>query len=110
KSIGKQTGSAVYEYFENGVGKLPIPEISKEAQQPFITLVDEIIESKPKIKEYKALLDVAIKNDNFDREIKLKKEIEAMENRVIECENEIDAMVYALYGLSGDEIAIVEGN
>ena len=29
KSIGKQTGSGVYEYFENGVGKLPVPNIPK---------------------------------------------------------------------------------
>lgn len=110
KSIGKQTGSGVYEYFENGVGKLPIPEISQEVQKPFISKVDEILETKPKIKEYKILLEEAIENDNFDREIKLKKEIEMVENRVVECEKEIDAMVYALYGLSEDEIAIVEGN
>ena len=109
KSIGKQTGSGVYEYFENGVGKLPIPEINEEKQQPFINLINEILETKPKIKEYKILLDEAVKADNFEREIKLKKEIEAFENRVIECEKEIDKMVYELYGLSDDEIKIVEG-
>ncbi|MCL4431724.1 MAG: N-6 DNA methylase [Epsilonproteobacteria bacterium] len=86
-----------------------LPIAITDDETPFINLVDEILETKPKIKEYKALLDVAIKNDNFDREIKLKKEIEAFENRVIECENEVDAMVYALYGLNEDEIGIVEG-
>ncbi|MFZ2968240.1 MAG: hypothetical protein WA080_04200 [Sulfuricurvum sp.] len=30
------------------------------------------------------------------------------ETRVVECEKAIDAMVYALYGLSADEINIVE--
>ncbi|MGZ8547246.1 MAG: hypothetical protein ACXW33_01390, partial [Sulfuricurvum sp.] len=78
-------------------------------QDDFIVLVDEILETKPKIKEYKTLLEEAIKNDNFDREIKLKKEIEAFETRVVECEKEIDVMVYALYELSADEIGIVRG-
>lgn len=110
KSIGKQTGSGVYEYFENGIGKLPIPEIDKEKQQPFIKLVDEILESKQKTKDYKILLDEALHVNNFDREIKLKKEIEILEKQVIECEQKIDAMVYELYGLSEDEVKIVEGN
>ncbi|MGE4396489.1 MAG: Eco57I restriction-modification methylase domain-containing protein [Sulfurimonas sp.] len=110
KSIGKQTGSGVYEYFENGVGKLPIPEIDKEKQKPFIKLVDEILEAKQKIKEYKILLDEAVKTDNFDREIKLKKEVENLENLCIRNEKTIDEMVYKLYDLSEDEIRIVEGN
>ncbi|MFA6685658.1 MAG: N-6 DNA methylase, partial [Arcobacteraceae bacterium] len=108
KSIGKQTGSGVYEYFENGVGKLPVPEINKEKQQPFIKLVDEILDAKQKIKDYKTLLDEAIKNDNFDREIKLKKELETLENLCTTNEKTIDKMVYELYGLSDDEIKIVE--
>ena len=90
------------------VEQIPIPKISEE-QQPFINLVDEILETKQKIKEYKILLDEAIKNDNFDREIKLKKELETLENTTIECENEIDKMVYKLYDLTDDEITIVEG-
>lgn len=110
KSIGKQTGGGSYEYFPNGVGKLPIPEIDKVKQQPFIKLVDEILESKQKIKEYKILLDEAMKNDNFDREIKLKKELETLENICISNEKTIDEMVYKLYNLSDDEIKIVEGN
>lgn len=98
-----------YQLSYNYLKQMPIPNISIEAKQPFINLVDEILETKPKIKEYKTLLDETVKNDNFDREIKLKKEIVTMENRVIECEKEIDVMVYALYGLSEDEITIVEG-
>lgn len=104
--VGKPKGNA-REYFNEPLSKIPLKKIPFENQAHFIILVDEIIETKPKIKEYKSLLEDAIKNDNFDREIKLKKEIETMENRVIECEKEIDVMVYALYGLSEDEIAIV---
>ena len=110
KSIGKQTGSGVYEYFENGVGKLPIPKIDKVEQKPFIKLVDEILEAKQKIKDYKPLLDEAIKNNNFDREIALKKELENLENICSTNEKTIDQMVYKLYDLTPDEIKIIEGN
>jgi hypothetical protein len=80
KSIGKQTGGGVYEYFANGVGKLPIPKISQKAQQPFIEKVEKIIAAK--------------KADTSTDASAL--------------EAEIDHMVYALYGLTKEEIALVE--
>jgi hypothetical protein len=43
KSIGKQTGGGVFEYFANGVGKLPIPQISLSEQQPLIDLADRML-------------------------------------------------------------------
>ena len=42
-----------------------------------------------------------VKNDNFDREIKLKNEIENFEKIVVDSQNEIDKMVY---GLSEEDI------
>mgnify|MGYP005837125379 CR=1 FL=1 len=90
------------------VEQIPIPKIEEDKQQPFITLVDEILETKQKIKDYKILLEETIKNDNFDREIKLKKELETLENICISNEKEIDQMVYKLYDLTQDEIKIVE--
>lgn len=98
-----------FQFSNDVIKKIPIPKIEEEKQQPFIKLVDEILEAKQKIKDYKTLLDEAIKNDNFDREIKLKKELETLENLCIANEKTIDAMVYELYGLSDDEIKIVEG-
>ena len=90
------------------VEQISIPKIEEEKQQPFIKLVDEILEAKQKNKDYKILLDEAMKNDNFDREIKLKKELETLENICISNEKEIDTMVYKLYDLTEDEIRIVE--
>ena len=108
--ISSQLGSKGLRAFTVYLKEIPIPKIEEEKQQPFIKFVDEILEAKQKIKEYKILLGEAIKNDNFDREIKLKKELETLENTTIECENEIDKMVYKLYDLTDDEIKIVEGN
>jgi len=81
KSIGKQTGSGVYEYFENGVGKLPIPAATAEEQSSIITLVDKIL---------------AAKRNNPDADTSTE-------------EAEIDRLVYQLYGLTDEEVKVVEG-
>ena len=89
---------------------LPIPKISETEQQPFIKLVDEILEAKTKLKDYKKLLNDVMLENNFDREIKLKKEIENLENLITKNETTIDKMVYEVYNLSDDEIKIVEND
>lgn len=97
-----------FQFSNDVLRKIPIPKIEETAQQPFIALVDEILEAKQKIKDYKILLDEAIKNNSFDREIALKKELENLENICTTNENKIDQMVYELYDLTDDEIEIVE--
>jgi hypothetical protein len=69
-------------WFGNYFDNIPIPVISKESQQPFIDKVNEIL--------------------------LLKAEDSKTDTQVLE--QEIDAMVYELYGLSAEEIAIVEGS
>jgi adenine-specific DNA-methyltransferase len=61
--------------------KLPIPEISLEAQKPFVKLVERILEAKKKNPQ----------SDTGD------------------LEKEIERMVYQLYRLSKPEITIIEG-
>ena len=71
--------------FDVGVGKIrdfPIAKIPRGQQEPLIILVDKILEAKRT-------------DPNAD---------------VSSVENEIDNLVYALYNLTEDEIAIVEGN
>jgi type I restriction-modification system DNA methylase subunit len=107
--ISSQLGSKGLRAFTVYLKEIPIPQIEEEKQQPFIKLVDEILEAKLKIKDYKVLLEEAMKTNNFDREIKLKKELETLENICISNEKEIDNMVYKLYDLTEEEIKIVEG-
>ncbi|MGC2238636.1 MAG: TaqI-like C-terminal specificity domain-containing protein [Pyrinomonadaceae bacterium] len=64
----------------NDINNFPIKQITPEEQQPFIKLVDEILEKK-----------------------KLGQETADLENK-------IDCLVYHLYDLTDEEIAIVEGN
>ena len=78
KSIGKQTGNGIYEYFENQVSKLPIVVINKTGQKPFITKINAILKAKSM----------------------------GVDTTKLECE--IDDMVYRLYGLTYDEVITIE--
>ena len=61
--------------------QFPIPKITNEQQQPIITLVNEILEKKKE----NPVADTA------------------------ELEREIDGLVYGLYGLTEEEVKIIEG-
>jgi len=71
------------------INNLPTPNLSNTLKQPFIDLVDKILE--------------ITKDDDYLQN----KEKQA---KVKEYERQIDQMVYKLYGLTDDEIKIVEGN
>jgi type I restriction-modification system DNA methylase subunit len=91
KSIGKQTGSGVFEYFANGIGKLPIPEADARTQQEFASLVDKILELKHR--EY------AEQNPQAKKIIS--RQIDGVDAM-------IDKAAYKLYGLSPEDIEIIE--
>ena len=76
----------------NKMNTLPIKNISPTEQQPFIELVDEILEAKEKIKKYKKHFDTL----NAVDKIEITEEIEKLENIVTTNENTIDQMVYKL--------------
>ena len=67
-----------YRYKKAFFEQLPIPQISKSEQQPFIDLVDKILTAKQQAQDTSAL------------------------------ETEIDEMVYQLYDLTDEEVKIIE--
>ncbi|WP_051179083.1 Eco57I restriction-modification methylase domain-containing protein [Thermodesulfovibrio thiophilus] len=73
-------GVKVSEFKKEWVQKLPIPKISESDQKPFIDLVDKILAAKSK-------------NPDADTS---------------ELETQIDQMVYKLYGLTDEEIKVIE--
>jgi hypothetical protein len=98
RSIGKQTGGGSFEYFPNGVGKLPIPVLDlsvsadKAKHDYIVSLVDKMLELKQK--------EAAESNQ----------QLKTMITRQIEgADKAIDAAVYKLYNLTDDEIMVVEG-
>nr|HQU85614.1 TaqI-like C-terminal specificity domain-containing protein [Pyrinomonadaceae bacterium] len=79
QKISSPKAGGYFSYSSNILNRVPIKKISLEEQKPFIRLVDEILEKK-----------------------KLGQETADLENK-------IDEMVYRLYDLTEEEIAIVEG-
>ena len=79
RTLSVQLGEKAVRMFSIYVENLPIPEISENEQEPFIKLVDIILAKKEN-------------GENTDAE-----------------EKQIDMMVYNLYGLSEEEIEIIEG-
>ncbi len=71
------------------IKKLPIKEASEAKQKPFIELVDKI-------------LAITKTQDYLDNPVK--------QEKVKEYENEIDQIVYKLYGLTDKEVEIVENS
>lgn len=69
------------------IANLPIKQISKEEQKPFVDLVDQILE--------------ITKNEDY-------LEREDLQNQVKVLEKKIDDLVYDLYGLTKEEIKLVE--
>ncbi len=86
--FGKERGAG----FDIGVEKLrqfPIVQISSSDQKPFVNLVDKIIQ-------------ITI-NDNYATNDKEQKIVRGIEEQ-------IDKMVYKLYGLTSEEVKIVKDN
>ena len=93
KSIGKQTGNGSYEYFENGISKLPIPVISLDEQKPFVILTNEMMKLK---QDYHSC--------NTPTEKKL------IQKAITNTDKKINKIVYELYDLTDAEIKVIEEN
>ena len=78
--IGVERDGGYYEYKPMFIQRIPIPKIPAAAQRPYIELVERILTAKDA-------------NPSADTSA---------------LESEIDALVYALYGLTADESAAVE--
>jgi adenine-specific DNA-methyltransferase len=76
---GKRKGETL-ELYQKPLSEIPIKKISESEQQPFITLVDQILSKK---------------QSNHDADTS-------------DLEKQIDELVYQLYGLTDEEIKIIE--
>ena len=80
KNTARTTGMGLMQWEKFAVERLPIPKISPTEQRPFINLVDSILKAK----------SANPKGDTTEQEAK------------------IDQLVYKLYGLTIEEVRIVE--
>ncbi len=87
RQISSQLGNAALRAFTIYVEQLPIPKISESEQKPFIEIVDRI-------------LSLAQSEDYLENPQK--------QAKVKEYERQIDQLIYKLYGLTKEEIKIIE--
>lgn len=86
--ICNSSGMATIQWKKFALEKVPIIKLNKIQQEPFIDIVDKILE--------------ITKSENYLTSIE-------KQDAVREYEKQIDQMVYALYDLTPEEIKIVEG-
>lgn len=80
------------------------------AKQPFITLVDQILAAKKQHTPLSPLDRGEFKDADTSLPVRLPvRNTQTGSTQTGALEREIDEMVYKLYGLTEDEIAIVEG-
>jgi adenine-specific DNA-methyltransferase len=84
---GKRKGEML-ELYQVPLSEIPIKKISRTDQKLFTSMVDKIL----------VITEEEDYPDNPDKQA-----------RIVEYEHQIDRMVYELYGLTSEEIAIVEG-
>ncbi len=84
---GKRKGEML-ELYQKPLSEIPIKKISKDEQKPFIKIVDKVL--------------AISKSDDYLNNSQKQAKVKVLEQ-------EIDQMVYQLYGLTEEEIAIVEG-
>jgi len=107
KYKGKMQGNN-YQIDKTPLENLPLINPSLEIQEQIAELVQYIILKTQKSLDYQELLEKAKEENNFDREILLTKETEDLHNELIVAETKINKAIYELYGLTDEEIAIVE--
>lgn len=92
QSLAKQTGKGSYEYVENSLSRMPIPEIPLSDQTPFINITDSIIQHKKDSKDVKG------------------KDKKILNEKINNLETELNKLIYKLYGLSREDILLIESN
>ena len=97
KSIGKLKSGGIYEYFWNGVSKLPIRRINfsdpadNARHDRMVQMVEQMLSLHKQL---------ASSRTSHDKTL-IQRQIDATDRQ-------IDRLVYGLYGLTADEIGIVE--
>ena len=109
KYQGKMQGD-LYQVDKEPLMNLPIVNPTEEEQEKVAELVSSIISNTQKSSDYQELLDKAKKDNNFDREIQLTKELEQLTAELGKAESKINSIIYELYEIATTEIATIEKN
>ena len=85
---------------------LPIPQITPQNENlanEIINLVDEILKANEKIKLYEKHMPTL----SLDEKLEAKENIDALNDKIKASDEKIDKLVFELYELTSDEIALI---
>lgn len=89
-------------------GEIPIPQITPQNENlanEIINLVDEILKANEKIKLYEKHMPTL----TLDEKLEAKENIDALNDKIKASDEKIDKLVFELYELTSDEIALITG-
>lgn len=89
-------------------GEIPIPQITPQngnLANEIINLVDEILKANEKIKLYEKHMPTL----SLDEKLEAKENIDALNDKIKINDEKIDKLVFKLYELTSDEIALIMG-
>lgn len=89
-------------------GEIPIPQIASQNENlanEIINLVDEILKANEKIKLYEKHMPTL----TLDEKLEAKENIDALNDKIKASDEKIDKLVFELYELTSDEIALITG-
>ena len=89
-------------------GEIPIPQITPQNENlanEIINLVDEILKANEKIKLYEKHMPTL----SLDEKLEAKENIDALNDKIKASDEKIDKLVFELYELTSDEIALITG-
>ena len=87
---------------------LPIPQITPQNEKSandIINLVDEILKANEKIKLYEKHMPTL----SLDEKLEAKENIDALNNKIKASDEKINELVFELYELTSDQIALITG-
>ena len=87
---------------------MPIPQITPQNENlsnEIINLVDEILKANEKIKLYEKHMPTL----TLDEKLEAKENIDALNDKIKASDKKINKLVFELYELTSDEIALITG-
>lgn len=105
---GQKVGNSS-RYIKIAISKLPILVPTQEQEEYLTNLADKMLESKEKLSMLNKLLELAVVDKNYEKQLELKEMIGNLNEEILDTDYAIDNYVYDMYGITAEERALIEG-
>ena len=88
--------------------KLPILVPTQEQEEYLTKLADKMLESKEELSKLNKLLELAINDKNYEKQLEFEEKIEDLNEEILDTDYAIDSYVYDMYGITAEERTLIE--